>query len=392
MGIDRVGNDLASRVDPERLKDLALELVRIPSPPGQERAVAEAYAGYLSKIGLEVTLDEEYPDSPSVIARLKGTADRPILQLDGHTDTIDLAGPIPRYEDGYLYGRGTEDMKAALAAMAEAARVIIASGIRLGGGLLLTAHGRHESGTNETLASLLQKGIHGDAAIVAELGGHNLPIMGLGLAIFELRISRDGKILHENIAPPGLPHPILAGARALQLLQERAKDLAQHPLPYVGPETIFVGRFQSGDYFNRLPTTCILAGARRFGPDRSMDDIRAEFDALAQQVTLETGAHVEVDISGLEGFRVAEDERIVQVIRHAHQVVTGEQLPFVGTRTVANAPQFIRLANVPAVYYGTTYLTAHSDDERVELAEVVRAAKVYVHAILGYLGIIGAVA
>ena len=57
MEIERVGNDLGSRIDPERSKNLALFLVRIPSPPGQERAVAETYAGYFSKFGLEVALD-----------------------------------------------------------------------------------------------------------------------------------------------------------------------------------------------------------------------------------------------------------------------------------------------------------------------------------------------
>jgi acetylornithine deacetylase/succinyl-diaminopimelate desuccinylase-like protein len=372
------------------MKVLTLELVRIPSPPGEERAVAQVCAAYLRRIGLAVELDEEYPDSPSVIARLRGLEGGPTLQLDGHTDTIALPGPRPRFEDGYLYGRGAEDMKGALAAMAEAARVIVDSGVRLGGSLLLTAHGRHESGTNETLEALIGKGVHGDAVIVAELGGDNLPIAGMGLAIFELHITREGEILHENHASPDLPHPILAGARALELLQERARDLARHPLPHLGPETIFVGRFQGGDYFNRLPTNCCLAGTRRFGPQHTMEDIHAEFASLADQVQAETGAQVEVQISGVEGFRLPEDERIVRVIRHAHEAVTGQELPLVGTRMAANAPHFIRLAKVPAVYYGISYRTAHSDGERVALADMVRAAKVYIHAIVDYLGIEGA--
>jgi len=384
--MEKLARELAGRVDPERIKNLALDLVRIPSPPGGERKVSEFYADCLREIGLEVEVDQEYPDSPSVIARLRGTDGRPTLQLDGHTDTIALEGPRPRFEDGFIWGRGAEDMKASLAAMAEAARVIVESGARLRGDLLLTAHGRHESATNETLKSLIAKGVHGDAVIVTELGGHDLPIVGMGLALFDLRISRPGEILHENVAPPGTPHPLLAGVRAVQLLQERAQVLAQHSIPRLGPETIFIGRFQSGDYFNRLPTECHVAGTRRFGPGRSLDDVRAEFDALARRITEETGAQVEVSLDGVEGFSTAEDERIVRVIRRAHQRVTGQELPLTGTRTAANAPHFVRLAGVPAVYYGTIYRTAHSDQERVPLAEVVRAAKVYVHAILEYLG------
>ncbi len=386
--MDNLAVELTNKVDPERIKSLTLDLVRIPSPSGQERGAAEAYADYMRRIGLEVELDDEYPDSPSVIARVRGTGSGPTLQLDGHTDTITLEGPTPRYEDGYIYGRGAEDMKGPLAAMAEAARVVLESGVSLRGDLLLTAHGRHESATNETLEALIRKGVHGDAVIIAELGGDNLPIAGMGMAFFEIRISRQGEILHETVAPPDMPHPVLAGMRAVSLLQERARALGQHIVPGLGPESLFIGRFQSGDYYNRLPTECQIAGTRRFGPERSLADVRQEFDELARQIGTEMNVQVDIRLDGLEGFRVAEDEHIVTVIRRAYQQVTGRELPLTGTRTAANAPHFVHLAGVPAVYYGVRHLTGHSDDERVELGELLHAAKVYIHVILDYLGIV----
>ena len=387
MDTDALAADLAEQVDPQRITRLTLDMVRIPSPPGQERAVSEYYAESLREIGLEVTLDEEYADSPSVVAWLRGCGRAPTLQLDGHTDTIDLPGPPPRFEDGYIYGRGSEDMKASLAAMAEAARVIGGSGIRLGGDLLLTAHGRHESATNETLISLIGKGVHGDAVIVTELGGKDLPVAGMGLAFWEIRIKGDDAGTHETVADPGTPHPVMAGYRTVQLLQEKAATLADERLPYLGSESIFIGRFQGGDYFNRFPASCLIAGTRRFGPKRQMEEIRREFDELAARVAEESGAQVEVWLDGVEGYQVDENEQLARVIRHAHQQVMGRELPLAGTRTAANVPQFVHLAHVPALYYGASYLTAHSAHERVELAQVVRATKVYIHAILAYLGV-----
>ena len=378
---------LAEQVDPERITQLTLDMVRIPSPPGQERAVSEFYAKELREIGLEVELDEEYPDSPSVVAWLRGRGDAPTLQLDGHTDAIDLPGPAPRFEDGYIHGRGSEDMKASLAAMAEAARIICGAGVKLGGDLLLTAHGLHESATNETLISLLGKGVHGDAVIVTELGGHNLPIAGMGLAFWEITIQGEKESIHETVTPPGTPHPLMAGHRTVQLLQEKAAELAQHQLPYLGAESIFIGRIQGGDYFNRLPTTCAIAGTRRFGPERDMEEIRQEFDQLADCVAEESGAQVEVWLDGVPGYQIDEDEPLANVIRQAHLQVTGRELPLEGTRAAANVPHFVHWGNVPALYYGASYLTAHSDHERVELAQVVRATKVYIHAILAYLGV-----
>lgn len=378
---------LTNRVTPKRLKDLTLDLVRIPSPSGEERGVAEFYADYLRQVGLEVELDEEYLNSPSVIARLRSAGGGSTLQLDGHTDTIAAEGPTPRYREGYIHGRGAEDMKGPLAAIAEAAHIIAESEARLGGDLLITAHGRHETATNETLESLIRKGVHGDAVIVAELGGDHLPVAGMGLAFFEMKISREGEVVHETVAPPEAPHPLLAGMRAVRLLEERARELGNHIVPDLGPESLFIGRFQSGDHFNRLPTTCEIAGTRRFGPRRRIADVRSDLDELTRRVCEEENVQVEVWLDGVEGFRIAKDERIVTVIRRAYKQVTGRELPLAGTRTAANVPHFVHLAGVPAVYYGVRHLTAHSDDERVELAELVRATKVYIHAILDYLGV-----
>ena len=387
MDTDLLATTLVGQVEPERIKQLTLDMVRIPSPPGEERAVSEFYADALREAGLEVEMDDEFPDSPSVVARLRGSGRRPTLQLDGHTDTVDLPGPEPRFEQGFIHGRGSEDMKASLAAMAEAARVIRGAGVQLGGDLLLTAHGRHESATNETLISLIQKGVHGDAVIVTELGGKDLPITGMGLAFWELRIAGDDEGIHETVAEAGAPHAVMAGHKAVQLLQEQAAELAEIRHPYLGTESIFVGRFQGGDYFNRMPASCVIAGTRRFGPGCRLDAIREEFEALAARVQEQSGAEVEVWLDGIEGYSVDENERLAQVLLRGHQQVTGEALPLAGTRAAANVPHFVHLAHVPALYYGASYLTAHSDHERVELAQVVRATKVYIHAILAYLGV-----
>ena len=387
MDTNLLATTLAGQVEPERIKQLTLDMVRIPSPPGQERAVSEYYADALREAGLEVEMDDEYPDSPSVVAWLRGCGRSPTLQLDGHTDTVDLPGPEPRFEHGFIHGRGSEDMKASLAAMAEAARVIRGAGVQLGGDLLLTAHGRHESATNETLISLIEKGVHGDAVIVTELGGKDLPITGMGLAFWELRIAGDDEGIHETVAQAGAPHAVMAGHRAVQLLQEKAAELADIRHPYLGAESIFIGRFQGGDYFNRMPAGCVIAGTRRFGPGCSLEEIREEFEGLAARVQGESGAEVEVWLDGIEGYRVDEKERLAKVLRSGHQQVTGAELPLAGTRAAANVPHFVHLAHVPALYYGASYLTAHSDHERVELAQVVRATKVYIHAILAYLGV-----
>src|SRR5512138_3245428 len=116
-----MADDLTRRVDANRLEQLTLDLVRIKSYTGDTREVAGAYARCLEEIGLEVQLLDDFPQSPCVVARLRGQGDGPTLQFNGHLDTVPLGHAEPRTENGRVYGRGSADMKGGLAAVAEAA-------------------------------------------------------------------------------------------------------------------------------------------------------------------------------------------------------------------------------------------------------------------------------
>src|SRR5690242_11744880 len=128
--------ELAARVDADRLLRTTMSLLELPSPSGEELRVTERYAELLQDNGLEVAFHRAYPESPSVVGRLAGREGR-TLQLDGHTDTVGQPHPPPRFEQGEIMGRGAADMKAGLAAMAEAARVLGEVRQRLRGSLLL---------------------------------------------------------------------------------------------------------------------------------------------------------------------------------------------------------------------------------------------------------------
>jgi len=84
---------LIAKVDRERLKQLTLDFVKIPSPTLQEKEFSEYYADLLRSMGIDVELDYEFPDSPSVIARIKGQEPGATIQFDGHIDTIPTAHP-----------------------------------------------------------------------------------------------------------------------------------------------------------------------------------------------------------------------------------------------------------------------------------------------------------
>ena len=92
------------------------------NPPGHELLAAECLAGVLAAEGIEPLVLESAPGRGNVIARLKGTGEKPPLLLYGHTDVVPaepehwshppFAGEIA---DGYVWGRGAVDMKGSVA-------------------------------------------------------------------------------------------------------------------------------------------------------------------------------------------------------------------------------------------------------------------------------------
>ena len=144
---------------PEDLQDETAEVLaqlirfRTVNPPGDERECLEWLASYLADAGLEVELDGAEPERPNLVARYEGGEDGPVLGYLSHVDTVladqqdwtadPWGGEI---RDGFLYGRGTIDMKYQTAAEAVAAANLARSGARFEGTLKVIAVADEETG------------------------------------------------------------------------------------------------------------------------------------------------------------------------------------------------------------------------------------------------------
>jgi acetylornithine deacetylase/succinyl-diaminopimelate desuccinylase-like protein len=107
------------------------------NPPGNERPAIEYLAEHVRNAGFEVELLSATEQRPNLVATLEGRDDGPSLCFLGHVDTV-LADPSEwRYgpwsgdvADGFLWGRGTLDMKSQVAAEAVAAAALAGEGWR----------------------------------------------------------------------------------------------------------------------------------------------------------------------------------------------------------------------------------------------------------------------
>lgn len=367
-------------VDAERLRDLTLELVEVPSPTGDTAEVARLYARRLEEIGMEVELlDDVFPATPTVIGRLRGSEPGPTIVLNGHLDTVPIPHEPPRLEGGAVYGRGAADMKGACAAAAEAVRVFAEQPFR--GEVVVVAIGLHEApgGRGEDLRRLLESGFTADMAVVCELSGEGqVAVAHMGQATAEITVSRPGMPTHELKTPAGTPHPLLAAAKVVDAIARRSEELAADEHPRVGAETYFVGELHGGDFYNRFPTTCRIVGTRRWMPGNTLEAVEAEYRELLARVAEETGCEIELDLKLVRGaYEIAESHPLLHALEAAYLDVTGRELERAGMKTVADGA-LLAAAGIPTVYHGPVGSGAHADVEFMPVAELVRAAEVYV--------------
>src|SRR5688572_14102385 len=100
----------------DRLAARTLELIDVPSESRDE----DALAGHVLELLRAGGVDARDAGDTCVLAGVTTKADRPLVLLAGHLDTVPAQGNRPgRRADGAVHGLGAADMKGAVAVMVE---------------------------------------------------------------------------------------------------------------------------------------------------------------------------------------------------------------------------------------------------------------------------------
>jgi acetylornithine deacetylase len=384
----QVVDQVKTGINISRLLATAVALVDVPSPTRSARAVADRLAQILAGDGFTVERPvADWPDAPAVVVRFDTGKPGPVLQFDGHLDTVHLPFIPARVENGFLYGSGSSDMKGGIAAFVEALRVLRDHELLTAGGILLTAHDHHEGpwGDRRQLRALIQAGYKGDAVLLPEYLAHCLPVAGRGMAIFEVSISRSGEPIHETLRDPATPDVIGAGVLLHQRLQQLHKKVRHTQAPHAGHDSTFVGSFHSGEIFNQSPILCEIRGTRRWVMPGQTEPVLAELRKLFAEVAAETDTQIDVefDVTG-DAFRLDESAPIVDAFQAAYQSTTGERLPVGNKPFVDDGNIFTKEGGIPSITHGPAATGAHTLDERAPVGELIRVAQVYALTAIGF--------
>lgn len=366
---------------------------------GVENDVAYLLHDRLSEIGLKPELVGAAPERPNVVTRIDGAAGASrSLVLNGHMDTVmpgnlwsmdPFAGVI---QGNRLYGLGVYDMKASLAMFVYAARALLESGIRLAGDLILTFVVDEEPGGCSPFGTLylLENGLTATAAIVAEPGNDNVTIGHRGGFRFKLTVR--GEAAHTGSREWEMRE---RGKNAIAGMAAVVREMADVEIPFqytpAFPDRQSVLTFptliQGGTGINAVPDECVAYGDTRLMPGNTEqiveDLIRARIERVPNlDYTLEKLLYV-------PAVEISPQEEIVQILRQRTTEITGVNPTLLGCGPWNDGWMFIT-RGIPAVCgFGPAGDGAHAPDEYVLLDSFIETTRIYVRAIIDYLGIAG---
>lgn len=171
--------DIVKKVDKcqEEAIQCLVEAIQSPSPTGSELPMAKTMGKWLDKLGIQVDTYEYEKDRPNYIATWKGSREGKTFLFNGHMDVFPATETEdPGYnawsgevKDGFVYGRGTSDMKGGDCAALMAVKLLKEMGFDPKGSVVLNYVSDEESGGAQGILSLLRDNlIHADFGISME--------------------------------------------------------------------------------------------------------------------------------------------------------------------------------------------------------------------------------
>lgn len=371
------------------LADLA-HMVRIPSvnPFGGvaegmtgEARMADFYEGRMRELGMETHSAEVAPNRRNVWGRLHGRGERPIVMMVGHLDTVGVADygePFePHIKNGRIYGRGSCDMKAGLAAYLEVARQMAASG-DLKGDIIVAGVVDEEHAMTGSI-DFGRAGPAADFAIVGEPTGLEIACAHKGQINSVLRCR--GTAVHSSMPELG-DNAILRMGRVLSCLERYAATLASRPRHEIcGLPKLNVGVIAGGTNVSSVPDLCEIHMDRCTVPGETAESfIRDLRDFLGNTVDDRDIGHLEVapPYFAVPPLDLPLDSPLTIAFQNAYQEIRKSDASLVAFPGSTDAPNL----QCPSIICGPGHLAqCHSLDEYVEIAQVCDAARIYASAI-----------
>ncbi len=373
------------------LLEFTRDLVRIQSFSGEEEALARFTADRMKALGYdEVKIDR----FGNVLGRA-GQGEKKIL-FDSHTDTVRVfdesewthppfGGEIA---DGYLWGRGSVDMKAGLAASVYAAALARRAGALEGKTVYVSGTVAEESCDGEGLKHLMaDEGIRPDYAVICEPSNNRIATGHKGKA--QLIIRTEGVSAHGSAPEKGV-NAVYEMAEIIQRIEQINMELMQQPGRH---GTLVLAQISStGVSLNAIPSACEIYLDRRMVVGESEATVRAEMERATRgkKASWRVGTLRQPTWTGETltyeplhtAWEISLEHPLAQAFCAAYERVYGQAPQRFDYWDFSTNAVAVVAAGVPTIGFGPgESKLAHMRDEKCAVDQIIEACAVYAQLI-----------
>src|SRR5919106_2059561 len=413
MPLDKeAAKQVLTEIHRDELAQLGCDLTSIPSPTGQEKAMAEFILNWFTANGLKAVRQDVEVDRPNAVGILKGDGTGLSLGFNGHTDTsftgtaedlrmvakiepgAELKGSI---KDGKVRGLGISNMKGGVAAFMIAGKALKKSGIKLKGDVVLAAvvgeisrtpiglwQTKEYRGEGVGTRHLLTHGMHTDYAVVAD--GSDLNIVWTQTGVVQVKIATFGKAkaawgTKRSTHPMEKMNAIVKMTKIIDALEQWAAEFEEKYI-YNSPTgplypKVNIGGIEGGAPYrpNYFPGVCTIYVDVRMPPQVRPVTIKYELETTLNRLGLEYDMEIYKSLLGHEGKNV---EPLVKCAEDVYQHLFGEKIR-------PEAPDRARIwtdtnvyneLGIPAIKIGPRGRRIGPRNEEIEIDVMVKAAQI----------------
>ncbi|MEJ2222156.1 MAG: YgeY family selenium metabolism-linked hydrolase [Desulfobacterales bacterium] len=371
--------------------DLAQQLVQIPGLSGAEGEVADRVEDAMNALGFRDVYRDELGN---VVGFVGPQAEKTALLFDAHMDVVPAAGewrmdPFGgEIVDGRLYGRGSTDMKGALAAVICGAAAAAKSG-RLSRQVAVSATVLEETLECAALGAVVES-VKPEQVVICEPSNLAIILGQKGRA--EILLTVEGIPAHAAFPACG-KNPILLAAKALDALEkiELPED------PFIGRAILVATDIISDPYpsISLIPPKVTVRFDRRILPGeteeiileqiirtlKSIDDRAFSVSVTRDSVKAYTGKVIEAPRL-FEAWKVKRDIPLVKAAE-AGVIAAGIEPRFGSWGFCTNGSGTAGKRKIPTIGLGPGIEDdAHIADESISVEEIRKAKIVYEHLVL----------
>lgn len=382
----------------EKYNDILRDLIQIESVNDNEKEVAEYIESLFKDYdNVEAEIIDSYPNRSNIIVKVKGKEKGKIFAFSGHLDVVAPGDgwTYPPFEgkivDNKMYGRGTSDMKAGVAASLYALLDILEEGIDFNGEIWFIGTVGEEVGMQGAL-DLVEKNLLDDvdAILISEPtkgDDNNLAIYASKGSIM-YTISAKGKACHSSMPELGI-NAIMTVTEFIEKVQAKFDKITndeKYQNEDLGSTLNVFSIIEGGIQFNSVPENVTLKGNIRTVPEfGSKDSIKILEDAIEENNKDENKAKLSLELNQvLDPAHASKENDLIDSLKESAKDKNVEVKALVGTCELS---RYIHIKDdIQLVVYGPGLTkNAHIVDEYIELDEYYDSIKIFKDTCLNFL-------